>query len=203
MAMVFFSGMRAVSQNGGAEPITGLIPASGRVKIYPSLQGMIMSAIEICRIFISAGHGFVGQAPEAARDHAMQSVAQVECVAGSGLLGDRYFDHKDNYKGQITFFSADVFDGVRREVGNQACPPWAMRRNVMLSGIDLNALIGKQFTIGTVRFFGTEECAPCRWMDRAIGAGAREYLKGQGGLRARILSSGLLSQGPASLCVQD
>jgi MOSC domain-containing protein YiiM len=43
-----------------------------------------------------------------------------------------------------------------------------------------------------VSFFGTEECRPCYWLDRAIASGVEEYLKGQGGLRARILSNGTL-----------
>ena len=40
----------------------------------------------------------------------MIEVATIECVAGRGIRGDRYFDFKDDYKGQITFFSLDVFD---------------------------------------------------------------------------------------------
>ena len=40
----------------------------------------------------------------------MIEVPVIECVAGRGIRGDRYFDFKDDYKGQITFFSLDVFD---------------------------------------------------------------------------------------------
>ena len=43
-----------------------------------------------------------------------------------------------------------------------------------------------------VRFHGTQECKPCYWMDRAIAPGAEKFLKGRGGLRARILSDGTL-----------
>jgi hypothetical protein len=43
-----------------------------------------------------------------------------------------------------------------------------------------------------VRFFGSAECRPCYWMNQAIGPGAEEFLRGQGGLRARILTDGIL-----------
>lgn len=162
-----------------------------------------MRTIKIGKIFISPTHGFVGQDADEARTQQMQAVDEVECVAGRGLAGDRYFDHKPNYKGQATFFSGDVFAAVCEHVGAEDSNPWAMRRNIMVFGVDLNDLIGREFEISGVRFFGTEECAPCRWMDRAIGNGARAFLKGQGGLRARILNTGTLRCGNAGLSVPD
>jgi MOSC domain-containing protein YiiM len=61
--------------------------------------------------------------------------------------------------------------------------------------VDLDALIGRRFAIQGVRFEGVEECRPCYWMDRAIGAGAEAFLKGRGGLRVRILTGGFLRAG--------
>lgn len=162
-----------------------------------------MRTIVIRNIFISPEHGYVGQDPGLARSRTMKTVDTVECVAGRGLAGDRYFDHKPDYIGQATFFSGDVFDAACAHVGADACAPWAMRRNIMVSGVDLNELIGREFEIDGVRFYGTEECAPCRWMDRAIGQGAREFLKGKGGLRVKILTSGTLGRGEAELRVAD
>ena len=57
---------------------------------------------------------------------------------------------------------------------------------------NLNDLIGQDFEIQGVRFHGTEECRPCYWMDQAIAPGTEEFLKGRGGLRARMLTSGKL-----------
>ena len=162
-----------------------------------------MPSIEIRHIFISPEHGFIGQQPEAARSHRMHEVAQVECVAGSGLRGDRFFDYKKDYKGQATFFSADVFDQACQHVETSRAPAWAMRRNIMVAGLDLNELIGREFEISGVRFLGTEECAPCRWMDRAIGPGAREFLEGRAGLRTRILRGGTLRRGQQNLELID
>ncbi len=122
----------------------------------------------------------------------MIEVPMIECVAGHGIRGDRYFDFKDNYKGQITFFSLEVFDKLCGALGLHDCSPASVRRNVMTRDVDLNELIGQDFEIQGVPFHGTEECRPCYWMDRAIAPGAEEFLKGQGGLRAKILTDGEL-----------
>lgn len=117
---------------------------------------------------------------------------QVECVAGKGIIGDRFFDYKENYKGQITFFSLEVFEALCQELGVMNVNPSAVRRNVVVSGVDLNSLIGQEFEIQGVHFKGSSECSPCFWMDEAIGPGAEAFLKGQGGLRARILTDEVL-----------
>lgn len=72
--------------------------------------------------------------------------------------------------------------------------PEATRRNVFTRGVDLKAWIGQEFELQGLRFFGTEECRPCYWMDQALGPEANAWLRGRGGLRARILTSGWLHQ---------
>jgi hypothetical protein len=146
----------------------------------------------IHRLFISAGHNYFGRHGQPAARHAIQEVDHVSCVAGQGIRGDRFFNFKDNYQGQITFFSQEVFEGLQQELGLAEALACAARRNVLVSGLDLNQLIGVQFEIQGVQFKGTEECRPCYWMNTALGAGAEEWLKGRGGLRARILTDGLL-----------
>ena len=122
----------------------------------------------------------------------MVEVPSIECVAGRGICGDRYFDFKDDYKGQITFFSGDVFDELCATLGLQDRSPAAARRNVTTRSVNLNEFIGKEFEIQGVRFYGTQECAPCYWMDGALAPGAKDFLKGNGGLRAKIISGGRL-----------
>jgi MOSC domain-containing protein YiiM len=119
-------------------------------------------------------------------------VAVLECVAGRGVRGDRYFDFKDDYKGQITFFSLDVFDELCAALDLHDCSPATARRNVITRGVELNEFIDNEFEIQSVRFYGTQECAPCYWMDRAFAPGTEEFLRGHGGLRAKILSDGVL-----------
>ncbi len=151
-----------------------------------------MRAVEICHIYISPGHNFVGHFGRESDKFPAVEVPAVECVAGRGLRGDRYFDHKEDYKGQITFFSHDVFDNLCGAFQLQNCSPSMPRRNVITRGVDLNQWIGQEFEIQGVRFFGTEESKPCQWMDRVFAPGARDFLKGNGGLRAKILTDGEL-----------
>lgn len=108
------------------------------------------------------------------------------------MEGDRFLDFKANYKGQVTFFSAEVYEELCGLLDVWDRPPSVFRRNVITSGIDLNTLIERDFEIQGVRFHGTGECTPCYWMDRAFGAGAEARLQGRGGLRAKILSDGWL-----------
>jgi MOSC domain-containing protein YiiM len=151
-----------------------------------------LQPVEICHLYISPGHNFVGHHGHEPDTHPMIEVPVIECVPGRGIRGDRYFDFKDDYKGQITFFSFHVFDELRIALNIHDCSPATARRNVITRGVDLNDFIGKEFEIQGVRLYGTQECAPCYWMDRAFAPGAKEFLKGHGGLRAKILSDGQL-----------
>ena len=120
------------------------------------------------------------------------AVDLIECVAGRGIRGDRFFDYKENYKGQITFFALEVFDALRRELNLPDAQPQGTRRNAFVRGEDLNSLIGQEFVVQGVRFAGVEESKPCHWMNAALGPGAEEWLKGRAGLRCRILTDGFL-----------
>jgi MOSC domain-containing protein YiiM len=151
--------------------------------------------IKIERLFISPGHNFFGHHEQRAGEHPTVEVAEVRCVAGRGLSGDRFFDFKDDYPGQITFFSDEVFGEICRQLGAGDRSPGVTRRNVITRGVDLNSLVGVEFEIQGVRFAGTAECSPCHWMDQAIAPGAEAALHGQGGLRARILTDGWLRAG--------
>lgn len=148
--------------------------------------------IRVERLFISPGHNYFGHHGLPPDEHQVLAVDQVECVAGRGICGDRFFDFKENYKGQITFFSMEVFEAMCEALKLPLAQPQATRRNAFTRGADLDALIGMEFKIQKVHFEGVCECSPCHWMDEAIGPGAEQWLKGRGGLRARILTDGIL-----------
>src|SRR5262249_60756172 len=86
----------------------------------------------------------------------------------------------------------EVMDELCCALQVQAWSPALARRNVITRGVDLNHLIGQEFELQGVRCLGMEECRPCYWMDRAFALGAQEFLKGRGGLRAKILTDGKL-----------
>ena len=151
-----------------------------------------MNAIVIRQLFISPGHNFFGHHGGEAGKNPLHGVDEMECVAGRGVWGDRFFDYKQDYNGQITFFSQEVFEEVCRSLGVNIQSAGVTRRNVITVGTDLNSLVGKRFTVQGVEFEGVSECKPCCWMDVAIAPGAEAALQGRGGLRAKILTSGTL-----------
>ncbi len=153
----------------------------------------------IRQIFISAGHNYFGHHGRAPDDFPLIEVPQIECVAGRGIRGDRFFDYRDDYKGQITFFSLEVFEDLARHFNLVNGSAGSLRRNVIVSGKNLNELIGEEFSIQGVRLRGTAHCRPCYWMDQAVAPGAEEFLEGNGGLRAKILSDGVIALGDAQL----
>lgn len=155
--------------------------------------------IELKHLYVSAGHNFYGRWGKKAGAHGIVDCDEIECVAGSGVRGDRFFDYKENYRGQITFFDDAVYRQVQEEFALPDLPPSAFRRNVVTSGADLNSLIGTRFAIGDVEFEGTEEASPCAWMNEACAPGVHDFLGGRGGLRARILAGGVLGKGPVAL----
>lgn len=153
----------------------------------------------IRHLFISPGHNYFGRHGLGAEKNPTVEVKEVRCRAGHGLEGDRFFDYKPDYTGQITFFAWEIFEAAREKFAVPALSPGAFRRNVVIEGVELNTLIGKRFTLGGVEFEGAVESKPCYWMDQAVAPGAEEWLRGNGGLRCRILSDGPLGVGPAEL----
>jgi MOSC domain-containing protein YiiM len=160
---------------------------------------MIFAAIRIRHLYLSRGHNYFGHHGMAPGEHEIIEAPEVHCLAGRGLEGDRFCDYKADYKGQITFFSWEVYRSLAAQFGRPETPPSVFRRNVITEGVDLNTLIGREFEIQGVRFFGTQECAPCHWMDEAFAPGAEAALQGRGGLRAAIFTDGVLRAGDKTL----
>ena len=152
--------------------------------------------MKIRHLYLSPAHVYVGRYGKPAGTEPMISVDEVECVAGKGLRGDRYFDFKEDYKGQITFFAMEVWEALQRELQLPGALPQATRRNAFVRELDCSAMIGHEFDLQGIRFLGIEECRPCHWMNLALGAGAEDWLRGRAGLRGRILTDGILRVSP-------
>lgn len=148
--------------------------------------------IKVRHLYISPDHNFVGHFGKPAGTNPIVEVEEVECIPGKGLKDDRYFDHRPDYKGQVTFFEIETHKAMCDRFGVGDKGPDVYRRNVIVEGVDLNDWIGKEFEVQGVRFLGTEESKPCFWMNQAFHEGAEEALNGKGGLRAKILTGGIL-----------
>ena len=150
--------------------------------------------MKLRHLYLSAAHNFYGHHGQAPGDAPMVEVAELQVMARQGIVGDRFFGFKENYKGQVTFFASEVYEKVKEMLGVHDKAPSVFRRNIITEGQDLNALIGLEFEIQGVRFLGMEECAPCHWMNHAFAPGAEASLKKNGGLRATVLTNGTLRQ---------
>ena len=124
----------------------------------------------------------------------MTGEARVRLVAGRGVEGDRYYK-QEGAVGQVTFFAEETWLRLCRELGRNDRQPDVFRRNVIVRGADLNALIGREFEVQGIRFRGIEHCKPCFWMEQAFAPGTLALLSEwkAGGLRASVLSDGWLA----------
>ncbi len=160
-----------------------------------NLEGVIIE-----QIFISPGHNYFDHYGREPDNFPLEEMAEIECVAGRGLRGDRFFDFKDDYQGQVTFFAREDFAALEQNFGLTTKSPGVLRRNVIVSGVALQDLIGVDFELQGVPFRGTAHCKPCAWMDVAFAPGTEQFLApGKGGLRARILRDGRIARGDAQL----
>lgn len=149
------------------------------------------------KILISPGHDYWGRQGGGRLQHGIQDIGEVECVAGMGLRGDRYFGYRDGYKGQVTFFEQEVVDEIRTTFKLPKLPASVFRRNLVVSGVRLKEWKGKRFVFQGIEFEGCQECRPCHWMSRVGEEGAEAFMKEnfRGGLRAKIITSGILRVG--------
>ena len=98
------------------------------------MTGSAITSIQVAGLFISPGHNFIGHHGRPPGEHPIVAVNRVECVAGRGVRGDRFFDHQPDFKGQVTFFAVETFEALARELGLNDARPELTRRNVLTRG---------------------------------------------------------------------
>ena len=139
-----------------------------------------------------------------ARTAPMTAVECATAVSGTGLLGDRYAakagtftPRSDRIRGyDLTLIESEVLERAALPDGTGLTPEES-RRNIVTRGIDLNALVGREFTIGSVRAVGQRLCEPCVHLQRLSRPGVVKALAHRGGLRADILTDGEIRVGDA------
>lgn len=133
-----------------------------------------------------------------ARGAAMLEPDSAELVSGGGLAGDRFGGRADSPR-QVTLIQYEHLAVIAACVGLSRVEPALLRRNIAISGINLLALKGKRFQLGTALLEFSGLCHPCSKMESALGAGGYNALRGHGGITARVLESGKIARGD-SLC---
>jgi MOSC domain-containing protein YiiM len=134
-----------------------------------------------------------------AAKRATQAVDQVEAIPGVGLLGDRYAQQQGTFSKpepdfELTLIEAEALDAIKREYDVDLAPGEA-RRNLVTRDVPLNHLVGREFSIGEVRIRGIRLCEPCSHLQALTNLPVIKGLRHRGGLRAQILSEGVIRVG--------
>ena len=131
---------------------------------------------------------------------AQSEAEQVNVVAGQGIEGDRYFSRHEEPGQNITLIELEVLEAFLREHPREE-GLGITHRNVVVSGVRLNDLVGREFTVGDVRLRGAELCEPCMGLGSALASDALpahqvvRWFAHRGGLRADVLTSGVIARG--------
>lgn len=129
----------------------------------------------------------------------MQSVSEARLEEGQGIVGDRYYagvgTFSEKLKGrpdsEVTLIESEQIDhfndlyGLELDYGSP-------RRNVVTQGIELNKLVDVQFRVGEALLEGIRLCEPCAHLAGLITEKVLPGLVHRGGLRARIISGGVI-----------
>lgn len=120
----------------------------------------------------------------------MIPVSQAKAVAKRGLEGDHRMHKAPGSARQVTLISAEFIQQIAHFTGRNSIDPTLLRRNFVVSGINLNALRYQRFKIGDALFEATAICHPCSRMESALGQGGVAAMLGHGGLCLSILNTG-------------
>ena len=171
---------------------------------------------QLTRRFAGPGRiEWIGLRP--ARGLAMQPVDRAEAVASGGLVGDRAvrIGAAAGGKRQVTLLQAEHLPVIAALAGRAgAADPLALRRNLVVSGLNLlaaRALFKDQPLVlhlgrpgaaaaDAVVLEITGPCEPCSKMDAALGPGGFNAMRGHGGVTARVLQGGWLQIGDSLRC---
>ena len=128
----------------------------------------------------------------------VEEVTSARAVPGAGLEGDRYAAGAGTFASgrpgsALTLVEAEVLDELAAQRGAAV----DHRRNVVVRGTDLNALVGRRFRLGEVVCEGSRLCEPCAHLDRLNHGGVLRPMVHRGGLRADIVTGGTLHVGDA------
>jgi MOSC domain-containing protein YiiM len=138
-------------------------------------------------------------APEAKAP--MRALDAVRAVPGRGLEGDRYFKGEGAFsrwpgaRREVTLIAAEALAAAEEAYG-VAVSDGEHRRNLVVAGVPLTDLIKAEFVVGDVRMRGARVCAPCKYLVRVTGQEEIfDALVGRGGLRAEVLTEGVIRVG--------
>jgi MOSC domain-containing protein YiiM len=140
----------------------------------------------------------------------MVALARARLVEGRGIEGDRAFrSGSTSGKRNVTLIQAEHLPVIAALLGRDEVRAEVLRRNLVVSGLNLIALKGLRFAIGSeatgseVLLEGTGPCEPCGKMDTALGEGGFHAMRGHGGITARVVRGGTIALGDRVRVVRE
>jgi len=133
---------------------------------------------------------WLGVRPEKRRP--LEMLASVNVIAG-GLEGDHYSGNSGNRS--VTLIQAEHILVLGSLLHKEKILPGELRRNIVVSGINLLALKNREFNIGTAVLKMTGLCHPCSRMEEVLGEGGYNAMRGHGGINARVINTGIINLG--------
>jgi MOSC domain-containing protein YiiM len=118
-------------------------------------------------------------------------------VTKLGLEGDRSTNNAPTNKRQVTLIQSEHLEAAASFLGISKIDPTLTRRNIVVKGLNLNALKGRKFQIGTAILEMTGFCYPCSRMEENLGKGGFNAMRGHGGITCRVISEGEIALGDA------
>ena len=129
------------------------------------------------------------------RGAAMTALDEAVLLSARGLEADYASRGRGGGKRQVSLLQAEHLPVIAALVRREALEPALLRRNLVVRGINVLALRSTTFRVGAVRLQGTGTCEPCSKMERALGTGGYNALRGHGGILARVLDDGVIRLG--------
>jgi MOSC domain-containing protein YiiM len=133
-----------------------------------------------------------------ARKAPLVSLDIAEITREAGLIGDHYSGRPNpdgrGGKRQVTLIQAEDLAAIASYLAREVTPG-DLRRNLVVSGINLRALKDRRFQVGEAVLEATDDCHPCSRMEAILGPGGYNAVRGHGGITARVIQSGQVRLG--------
>ena len=130
---------------------------------------------------------WIGVSP--ARRADIDAVDKATLRVGVGIDGDHH-GRNGGSKRQVTLIQAEHLPVIAAFLGRDDLDAELLRRNLVVSGINLLALKDRRFSIGSVLLEGSGPCVPCSRMEETLGQGGYAAVRGHGGITARVIEEG-------------
>ncbi len=171
---------KADARRAGARPQNPLVKTIRDLNKPPQIEGTVDAIV------------VRGSPREVAR-----SIETTIAIAGVGLEDDRLGQRGEAELStrQVTLIQAEHLDVIARLARVGRIDPVGLRRNVVVSGINLLALKNARLQVGDALLEIVGPCQPCSRMEETIGPGGYAAMRGHGGMTARVITTGAIRVG--------